>query len=272
MSVPEIEIAGKTNPGCVRERNEDSFAIDRGLGLMVLADGMGGHNSGEVASGLATDTILEFARRLFVKDREAEPPDADPKLSLRSRQAVHLITNANSVIYEKSRAFPKDHGMGTTVVVVLTDEKSVTVGHVGDSRLYLLRRGKLHLLTEDHSLVMDQVKHGLLTVEQADKSHLQNILTRALGTEDKVEADVQDHEARSGDVFMICSDGLTKMVAEDEIVGILKSNAPEAAVDRLIARAREQGGVDNVTVVVARYPEDRERGGFRGMLARLLGR
>ncbi len=272
MSVPKIEVAGKTDPGCVRERNEDSLAIDRELGLLIVADGMGGHNSGEVASGLATGTILEFARRLFGKDRNAEPPETEPKLSLRSRQIAHLIVNANSVIYEKSRAFPKDHGMGTTIVVVATDEESVTVGHVGDSRFYLLRKGKLHLLTEDHSLVMDQVKHGLLTLEQAEKSHLQNILTRALGTEDKVEVDVKDHEARPGDVFMICSDGLTKMISESEIVRVLKSKSPEAAVDELIGRAREEGGVDNVTVVVARYPKKSESGGLRGMLARLLGR
>ena len=145
--------------------------------------------------------------------------------------------------------------MGTTVVACIADEKSLTVGHVGDSRLYLLRKGELTQLTEDHSLVMDQVKHGLLTLEQAEKSQLQNILTRALGTEETVEVDVQDHPALPGDQFMICSDGLTKMVTELEMIEVMtKAETALAAVDKLIDMSNKAGGVDNVTVVVARVP------------------
>jgi serine/threonine protein phosphatase PrpC len=269
MKKPDIEIAGKTDTGLVRERNEDSIAIDAELGLLVVADGMGGHNSGEVASGLAADTILEFARKMLGGDK-SETPEGDKSLSVRGRQVKHFIATANSVIWEKSRAFPKDQGMGTTVVVALADENSVSVGHVGDSRLYRLRAGELELLTEDHSLVMDQVKHGLLTMEQADKSHLQNILTRALGTEENVEIDVEDHALKPGDILLICSDGLTKMVTDKEAEKVLCEMAtPEEGVDTLIRMSRDGGGVDNITVAIVRIPDGKPRPA--GFFKRLFG-
>ena len=259
MSVPCI--AGKTDPGCVRERNEDAIALDAELGLIVVADGMGGHNSGEVASGLAVDTIRDHAR-------EAVAGSGDPKLSPRRRKILALIEKANAAIFEKSRALAKDQGMGTTVVVALVAGRSVAVGHVGDSRLYLLRQGQLKLMTEDHSLVMDQVRHGLLTLEQAEKSPLQNILTRALGTEERVLPDIQEFDLQPGDVLMICSDGLTKMVGEAEMRRVLTERQEAGdAVDELISLARAAGGIDNVTVAVARVPNG---GGFMARLIRSL--
>jgi len=265
-----LEIAGKTDPGKVRERNEDSIALDPDLGLYVVADGMGGHNSGEVASGLATDTILKFGREMLGGDKEIIPPGSDDTLSLRARQIVHFIKVANTVIYEKSKAFAKNHGMGTTVVAVLGDSKSLTVGHVGDSRLYRLRADKLEQVTEDHSLVMDQVKSGLLTKEQAEKSNLQNILTRALGTEPEVLVDVQDIAVEPGDVYCICSDGLTKMVSDEELASVLAENkSPIETVDKLIEMSNAGGGVDNVTVAVARTPSSDGKG--KGFFSRLIG-
>lgn len=266
-----LDIAGKTDPGKVRERNEDSISIAPELGLLVVADGMGGHNSGEVASGLAVETIATFARDFLGNGRNAVPEGSDASLSPRARQLTHFIQNANTVIFEKSRAFKKDQGMGTTVVAVLVDSKALTVAHVGDSRLYLLRGGRIERLTEDHSLVQDQVRHGLITPEQAEKSHLQNILTRALGTESQVKVDVSDHPVLPGDVFMLCSDGLTKMVSEAEMAGVLLQ-APTAAeaVDILIKMANEAGGVDNVTVAVARA-ESAPTKGWRGIVSRFLG-
>ncbi|MBI5596186.1 MAG: Stp1/IreP family PP2C-type Ser/Thr phosphatase [Elusimicrobia bacterium] len=266
-----LDIAGKTDPGKVRERNEDSISLVPELGLLVVADGMGGHNSGEVASGLAVDTITTFARDFLGKGRNAVPEGSDASLSARARQLTHFIQNANTVIFEKSRAFKKDQGMGTTVVAALADEKSLTVAHVGDSRLYLLRGGRIERLTEDHSLVQDQVRHGLITPEQAEKSHLQNILTRALGTEAQVRVDVSDHPVLPGDVYMLCSDGLTKMVTEAEMAGVLlQAPTAAAAVDTLIRMANEAGGVDNVTVAVARA-DAAPKGGWRGIVSRFLG-
>jgi protein phosphatase len=270
MNEPLLEIAGKTDPGKVRERNEDSIGLDPELGLYVVADGMGGHNSGEVASGLATEMILKFGQDILGGDKEVIPPGSDETLSVRARQVVHCVKSANEIIYGKSKAFAKNNGMGTTVVVVLGDSKSITVGHVGDSRLYRLRANKLEQITEDHSLVMDQVKSGLLTKEQADKSNLQNILTRALGTEPEVAVDVQDVPVEPGDIFCICSDGLTKMVSDKELAEVLAEySSPIEAVDKLIQMSNDGGGVDNVTVVVARTPSEDGKG--KGLLSRLMG-
>lgn len=266
-----LDIAGKTDPGKVRERNEDSIALAPEFGLMVVADGMGGHNSGEVASGLAVETILSFAKDFLGKGRNAVPEGADKTLSARARQLQHFIQSANTVIYEKSRAFKKDQGMGTTVVAALADDRALTVAHVGDSRLYLLRNRRLERLTEDHSLVQDQVRHGLITQEQAEKSNLQNILTRALGTESAVKVDTADHPVLPGDVFMLCSDGLTKMVTEDEMAKVLAEDKPAVeAVDTLIRMANAAGGVDNVTVAVAKAAPA-AKAGWRSVVSRFFG-
>lgn len=269
MSAPPLDVAGKTDPGKVRERNEDSIAMDFKLGLLIVADGMGGHNSGEVASGLATDTILKFGKEMLAKDKDILPPGGDKSLSVRAQQVIHFVETANTVIYEKSKTHAKNQGMGTTIVTVLGDSRSITVGHVGDSRLYRLRGKTFEQITEDHSLVTEQVKSGQITKEQAESSNLQNILTRALGTEEKVKVDVQDVKVQEGDVFLICSDGLTKMVSDKEMAEVLIENAePIKAVDKLIDMSNAAGGVDNVTVVVARTPAGDGRKGF---LFKLLG-
>lgn len=268
-----VEVAGDTDPGCVRPNNEDSFAIEDELGLLVVADGMGGHNSGEVASELATTTIRDFARQLLGGDRKRIPEGGDPSLSPAGRQLEYFVKSANTIIYEKGRAFPKDAGMGTTVVAALVEPKGLTVAHVGDSRLYLWRKGELQLLTEDHSLVGDQLRRGLITPEQAARSALQNILTRALGAEQDVKVDVADHPLFKGDVILLASDGLTKMVTDAEIAQTVaeQEGGPRRIVDALISKARAAGGVDNVTVVAARVPEEDSKGGFQHLVSRLFG-
>ncbi|MBI5243255.1 MAG: Stp1/IreP family PP2C-type Ser/Thr phosphatase [Elusimicrobia bacterium] len=270
MKRPAIDIAGKTDKGCVRERNEDSLAVDPAIGLLVVADGMGGHSSGEVASRLAVDTILEYGRKMVGGEKLIVPEGGRESLPIRLRQLEYIVQIANTMIFEKARAFPKNHGMGTTVVAVLADEKSLGVAHVGDSRLYLYRAQSLQQLTEDHSLVMDQVRQGVITKEQAEKSNLQNILTRALGTEEKVEVDVAEHPFFAGDILLLCSDGLTKMVPEGEIAGMLKASATSAeAADRLVEAAREAGGADNITAVVAKALAGPSMG-LKGFLWRLF--
>jgi protein phosphatase len=189
---------GRTDPGCVRPSNEDSLGIDADLGLLVVADGMGGHNSGEVASELAVATIRDCARRMLGAEPAEAAAGGDCGVSARGRQLERFIKTANTVIYEKGRALPQDAGMGTTVVAALADERSLSVAHVGDSRLYLFRQGVLSPLTEDHSLVGDQVRQGLITPAAAARSPLQNILTRAVGTDPEVAVDVRRRLGTSG--------------------------------------------------------------------------
>lgn len=267
----KIEIAGRTDPGCMRANNEDNWIIDEEIGLLVVADGMGGHNSGEVASLLATQTILENARKLAAgKERPAEL-NGDASNS-RMKQLEYIIQVANKAIFDKSSQGLKDKGMGTTVVAAIIDRGVLTVGHVGDSRLYLFRNGHLEALTQDHSLVADQVRRGMITPEEAQSSSFQNILTRALGTESEVAVDVDEHPLVSGDVVLLCTDGLTKMVPEPEIEKALsEGGAPPAICKRLIEMAIDAGGADNVTTIAARIPEG-SGGGVRGFLQRIFGR
>ncbi len=268
-----LDLAGATDPGCVRPNNEDNFVVDESLGLLVVADGMGGHNSGEVASELATTTIHEFARRMLGGPRLLVPDGGDPARSPRARALEHFVKSANTVIYEKGRAFPQDAGMGTTVVAALSDGRSVTIAHVGDSRAYLFRAGRLQLLTEDHSLVGDQVRRGLISLAEAAKSNLQNILTRALGAEKEVLVDVSEHPLLPGDVVLLASDGLTKMVDDDAVARTVASEtSARAIVSSLIEQSRAAGGVDNVTVVAARVAAGEPSGALKGLMSRLFGR
>lgn len=272
MKKTTYAIAGKTDPGCVRTNNEDSLAIDQDLGLLVVADGMGGHNSGEVASRLATDTILDYCRKMLGGDRKMIPEGGDKSKSVPARQLEYFVQTANTMIYEKARAFAKDRGMGTTVVAALLDGPMMTVAHVGDSRFYVYRGGRLQVITQDHSLVMDQVRRGLITAEDAEKSGLQNILTRALGTESEVVVDVQDHPVLPGDTLLMCTDGLTKMVTESRICEILAAERePSSACDALIGEARKNGGVDNITVVIASVSAQANKG-VKGFFDRILGK
>ena len=267
-----LVIAGATDPGCVRKNNEDNFAVDESLGLVVVADGMGGHNSGEVASDIATKTIVEFARKIDASKSLFVPKSGNPGLTMRGRQLEFCVQSANEVIYRKGQAFPKDSGMGTTVVAALLDGNSVTVAHVGDSRLYLYRHGKLSQLTQDHSLVGEQVRRGQISVEDAARSNLQNILTRALGSEGAVQVDVSDHPLQAGDMVLVATDGLSKMVSDSEITRTIAAlREPRLIVESLISKTRAAGGVDNVTVVVAGVSDQKE-GRMTGFVSRLFRR
>lgn len=267
-----VEIAGATDPGLVRKNNEDNFAVDPELGLLVVADGMGGHNSGEVASDLAAKTIVDFARKMIGGAKNVVPEGGTHGLSARASQLEFFVKTANTMIYEKGRAFPKDAGMGTTVVAALVDAKGLTVAHVGDSRAYLYRNGQLSQLTEDHSLVGEQVKRGQITADQASRSNLQNILTRALGAEADVAVDTADHPLLPGDIVLLATDGVSKMVTDAEVAAMIAAERePARIVDALIAKARAGGGVDNITVVAARVPGAGE-GGVSSLVRRLLGR
>jgi len=267
----KVELAGATDPGCVRKNNEDNFAVEPDLGLLVVADGMGGHNSGEVASDISCKTIVEYARKMLGGEKTLVP-EGSAGLTPRGRQLEFFVKSANTMIYEKGRAFPKDAGMGTTVVAALVDSKTLTVAHVGDSRLYLWRRGELIQLTEDHSLVGEQVKRGQLTADQAARSSMQNILTRALGADKDVQVAVAEHPLMPGDLVLLATDGLNKMVLDADIAAVIAAEQePQRIVDTLIAKSREAGGVDNIAIVVAKVPAP-GGGGVKNLVSRLFGR
>lgn len=267
-----IEAAGATDPGCVRKNNEDDFAVEPELGLLIVADGMGGHNSGEIASGIATREIANYARQMLGGEKVLVPEGGTPGLSARGRQLEFFVKSANTMIYERGRNYPKDAGMGTTVVAVLLDAKSMTVAHVGDSRLYLWRQGELSQLTEDHSFVVEMVKRGQMTADDASRSPQQNMLTRALGAEGEVQVDVAEHPLLPGDLVLLATDGLAKMVSDAEVARVIESEGGvREIVAALIDRSRAAGGIDNVTVVAARVPA-RCEGGVKGLVSRLFGR
>ena len=228
------ESAGRTDPGRVRRRNEDAFVLDPPL--FAVADGMGGAQAGEVASRLAAAAFREY--------HEADELAPDERL-----QAI--IQEANRRIYERALADSDVSGMGTTVTSALLTGGKLTVGHVGDSRAYRIRNGELEQLTEDHSLVGDLMRSGRLTPEEADAHPQRSVITRALGTDPEVSIDTISVEAEPGDLFLLCSDGLTTMVADEEILGILAA-APtlDDAARELVRAANTGGGEDNVTVVL----------------------
>jgi serine/threonine protein phosphatase PrpC len=226
--------AGTTDAGRKRRRNEDSFVHDPPL--FAVADGMGGAQAGEVASRLAAAAFREFH-------------DAD-ELAPEERVAA-IIQEANRRIYERARSDAQASGMGTTITAALVGEDGVAVGHVGDSRAYRLRGGRLEQLTEDHSLVADLVRSGRITPEEADTHPQRSVITRALGTDPNVDVDAFTVETEAGDLFMLCSDGLTTMVDDEAIVAAIeRAETLEVATKTLVRAANRAGGEDNVTVVL----------------------
>jgi protein phosphatase len=245
MSRKVLEIAGRTDVGRVRSNNEDAFVIDEDLGLLLVADGMGGHRAGEVASAAAVHAVWEAARA------------ATPFAALdRSRLLADWLKAANRLVFERARSSPLYQGMGTTVVAALADARSLAVAHAGDSRLYLWRAGVLAALTQDHSVVGEQMSRGLITPEEAERSPFASVLTRALGEGPELEVDAADHALSPGDVVLLATDGLTKMLADETVARALaEGGSCEEIVTRLVERACAAGGKDNVTVIAARVPE-----------------
>jgi len=235
---------GKTDPGMVRANNEDSIIIRPDLGLAVLADGMGGHQAGEVASAMAIDLVNQFFENAAQRSGKLNYNDI----------VSDSIMLANSAIFELSKNKPDCAGMGSTVVVTFFDGEKVYFGHVGDSRLYRYRDGDLSQVTEDHSLVQELVSRGLMTKEEAIESSNKNLVTRALGIEESVVIDVSDESWQEGDIYLLCSDGLNDVLRDEQITGILSDKAGdlEAAIDALIATVNENGGPDNVSIILVR--------------------
>ena len=250
------EVAGRTDLGCVRKNNEDNLGWDQRLSLYVVCDGMGGALAGEVASKMGVDLLLGYFREGKETGSYPEFGDMPSDMSTAGRQLLSAIRRANVAIFEAGQAKQSQQGMGSTIVAALLQQNFLTIAHAGDSRMYRLRNGILEQLTQDHSLVMEQVRRGLITIEEAEKSEMQNIIIRALGSEEAVEPDIQELIALRDDVYLLATDGLTKLVKDDLIKEILE-NSPslDAACEDLIKAARERGGDDNITCLLLRVVE-----------------
>jgi protein phosphatase len=250
-----LQVAAKTDVGCVRSHNEDNFGYDLRRGVFVVCDGMGGQAAGEVASRLAVRTLLAYFRN--GRQGAACGPSADMRTETASKPLIEAISRANLAIRRAASADKQCDGMGSTVVSVLIDDNFVSVAHVGDSRLYLVRDGVIRQLTEDHSLVMQQVSLGLISPEQAQQSKLQNVITRALGAEE-AEPDIDDMIAAENDILLLATDGLTKLVDKGQILSALSSEDDlDSSCSRLIQLAKEMGGDDNVTCLLIRFVEEK---------------
>lgn len=239
-----VKAAARTSKGRVRTGNEDSFGLRPEHGIYVVCDGMGGAAGGEIASRMAVDAVLE--------QMTAKPSAETP------RERLHTaIMEANRRVLQRAEQEPSLYGMGTTLVALLLgvapECHTALVAHAGDSRCYLLRGGKLHRVTQDHSLVDEQIRIGAMTEEEAERSPLRSVITRAIGTQPSVTEDVVEIETETGDVFLLCSDGLTREVDEDGIARILNAGSDaERAAEALIDAANEAGGRDNVTCLIVR--------------------
>ncbi len=249
----EMEFGAQSDTGCVRENNEDSYRVAPEMNLFVLSDGMGGLESGEVASRLAVDTVLARCREAEMNPSLPLAGERIEGVSAASNQLASAIRLANEVVYRAAQQGAGQRAMGATIVAVRCTDERMSVAHVGDSRIYRLRGGEFDQLTRDHSFVAEQVRHGQMTEEEAASSTMQNVLVRALGIEPTVEVDVSEELLTESDTVLLCSDGLTRELSDAQIAAVLGENSEtQAAALRLVDMAKQAGGGDNVTVIVLR--------------------
>jgi serine/threonine protein phosphatase PrpC len=252
-----VRFSGETNVGMKRDHNEDSYYLPQSERLAIVADGMGGHASGEVASRMAVETIVGFFRETEDEQELTWPFKIDRGNRHDINRMVTAIKLANLKIHQEAQRNPACHGMGTTVVSTLFLDHSVIVGHVGDSRLYRLREGLFDQLTEDHSLLNDYIKMKHLSAEEVAAFPHKNVIVRALGMKPSVQVDVIVDQPRLGDVYVLCSDGLSSMVPDPDISTVVNEEVDlDRLCDRLIGLANGNGGLDNVTVVAVRLERE----------------
>jgi serine/threonine protein phosphatase PrpC len=252
----KIGFAEITDTGRVREHNEDAIGSIGEIGLMVLADGMGGYNAGEVASGIAVQIVTELAAEGATRE---ERDDIDPHSGL-MRQSIVLrdaIYRSNKIIYQTAQSQTHCEGMGTTIVACMFYDNKISVAHVGDSRAYRLRGGQLDQVTLDHSLLQELVDRGFYSAEEAQRSTNRNYVTRALGVEPTVEVEVNEYEVLPDDIFLLCSDGLCDMVEDDDIHLTISTfnDSLDVVGQQLVDLANDHGGRDNVSVMLAQVKE-----------------
>jgi len=248
----KVIAAGITNVGMKRSHNEDSFFIIEDEGLYVIADGMGGHSSGEIASQMAVETVANFFKSTSNDDEVTWPFKMDKGRDYQENRLITSIKLANLRIYESSQREAKYRGMGTTIVAALFKSDEIIIAHVGDSRCYIISGQEIRQITEDHSLLNDYIKAKKLTPEELENFPHKNVIVRALGMKETVQVDINRIKPKSGDIFLLCTDGLSGMVKDEAMKGIILSNKDnlEKASEILIARANENGGVDNITSIL----------------------
>jgi protein phosphatase len=249
-----IEVAGQTDVGRKRAHNEDNFAVFSHLGLYIVADGMGGHASGEVASKMAIDTMSQFFETTSQDPERTWPYKMDRSKGYEENRLVCGIKLSNLRIFESAQKNSKQRGMGTTIVSLFAVEDGIYICHVGDSRVYRVRNGKIEQLTEDHSLLNDYKKMKRLSPEEIEAFPHKNVIVRALGMKDTVKVDTRFELPQEGDTMLLCSDGLAGPVSDEEMLDIVQ-RAPDlpSAAAQLIAQANAAGGPDNITCVLARW-------------------
>lgn len=252
MSSFDIEFAAVTDIGKIREKNEDNVLVSSSLGLGVVADGMGGHSAGEIASNIAVSVLAETIRK--INNSQLKIPDTFlPKLDTCERKILMAANLANAAIYSTAQSSSVYRMMGTTMTGILFDKDYATAVHVGDSRLYLFRNEKIVQITTDHSLAMEHVRRGLLTRAEADHSKIQNVLTRAMGIKKNIEFDLLKFPVKAGDLMLLCSDGLYKGLAERDLASILRSGSHLPLVKlckQLVRQANDKDGQDNISAVL----------------------
>jgi len=249
----KLEIIGVTDVGRKRAHNEDSIGSDTGLGIAVLADGMGGYRAGEVASAMAVNMILDDLRE-GMKPGTTGGLDKETGYCRETLLIKTAIEKANATIYQTAQRQPQCHGMGTTVVAIAFYDDRMSIAHVGDSRMYRFRGGELQQVTSDHSLLQELIDRGFYTPEEAKKSLNKNLVTRAMGIEMAVIPDLQEDVVQPGDLYLMCSDGLTDLVEDDVIHDTLEEYGEniEDAARHLVEKANTAGGVDNISVILVR--------------------
>ncbi len=252
MSSFDIEFAAVTDIGKIREKNEDNVFVSSALGLGVVADGMGGHSAGEIASNIAVSVLAETIRK--INNTQLKIPDNFlPKLDYTGRKILMAANLANAAIYSTAQSSSIYRMMGTTMTGVLFDKDCATAVHVGDSRLYLFRDHKIHQITTDHSLAMEHVRRGLLTRAEADHSKIQNVLTRAMGIKKNIEFDLLKFPVHAGDIMLLCSDGLYKGLSEQDMATILQEGQQLPIVKlckQLVHKSNDKDGQDNISAVL----------------------
>jgi protein phosphatase len=248
-----VRFAGSTNIGRKRDENQDSISLPENERLAIVADGMGGHTSGAVASRIAVEMVSDHFAETSKQQTLTWPYKVDRDLRTHVNRMITGIMLANLEIWEKFKSMPANKRPGTTCVALYFLDDALIVGHVGDSRCYRTRQTEITQLTEDHSLINDYIRMKRVTPEEAENWRHKNVIVRALGMKESVQVDIFTEKPQIGDTYMLCSDGLTGMIKDDQIQHILMTERDlDRAVDRLITAANEEGGVDNISVVLAR--------------------
>jgi len=262
------QAAGKTDVGLVRKNNEDNFGYDNRIGIYVVCDGMGGQAAGELASKIAVDTVLGYFRQ------EKKGSDSEvlgrgfAEVSERANALANAVQLANKAIREASARDANSAGMGCTLVAVRIEGNLFSIAHVGDSRIYLIRQGTIQQLTSDHSLVMEQVRRGIITLEEAETFEMQNVIVRALGSEDSVEPDLADLSLEENDTLLLCSDGLSRYVKDGAMLEVIEREKNlDSACDALIEAAKNGASDDNITCLLIRAVGQSWGGRLFGRLA-----